>query len=137
MGRRLHAFRHPSAQHGFIHDASIDALEPIIPPTQHLLQEADLRAGKAARSPGALTTSPSSYRRQVSGRAAGTLSRKRTRPGPQGAHATTEEGVSVRGTTVGMSVPDAENEADASSGAMPRNRCPFVAPPRPLDRGFP
>src|SRR5260370_41438501 len=46
MGRRLHAIRHPSAQHGFIHHAGIDALEPIIPPTQHLLQEADLRAGK-------------------------------------------------------------------------------------------
>src|SRR5947208_2706185 len=46
MGRRFYAFRHPSAQHGFIHYASIDALEPIIPPTQHFLQEADLRAGK-------------------------------------------------------------------------------------------
>src|SRR5258707_6228988 len=46
MGRRLHAIRHPSAQHGFIHHAGIDALEPIIPPTQHLLQEADLRARK-------------------------------------------------------------------------------------------
>src|SRR3954470_20770385 len=46
MGRRLHAFRHPSAQRGLIHHASIDALEPIIPPTQHLLQETDLRARK-------------------------------------------------------------------------------------------
>src|SRR5438132_10189248 len=46
MRRRLDAFRHPSAQHGFIHHAGIDALEPIIPPTQHLLQEADLRARK-------------------------------------------------------------------------------------------
>src|SRR6516225_2752511 len=45
-GGRLDAFRHPSAQHGLIHHASIDALEPIIPPPQHLLQEADPRAGK-------------------------------------------------------------------------------------------
>src|SRR5262245_36945889 len=44
-GGRLDAFRHPSAQHGLIHDAGIDALAPIIPPPQHLLQEADLRAG--------------------------------------------------------------------------------------------
>src|SRR5262249_7534127 len=46
MRHRLYAFRHPGAQHGLIHDAGIDALEPIIPPPQHLLQEADLRAGK-------------------------------------------------------------------------------------------
>src|SRR4051812_22857416 len=46
MGSRLHAFRHPSAQHGLIHDTSIDALQPIIPPPKHLLQKADLRAGK-------------------------------------------------------------------------------------------
>src|SRR5262245_45115976 len=46
MGRRFHAVRHPSAQHGLIHDAGIDALEPMVPPPQHLLQEADLRAGK-------------------------------------------------------------------------------------------
>ena len=45
MRRRLDAFRHPRAQHGLIHHAGIDALEPIIPPPQHLLQEADLRAG--------------------------------------------------------------------------------------------
>src|SRR5215813_14677484 len=44
-GGRLDAFRHPRAQHGLIHHAGIDALEPIIPPPQHLLQEADLRAG--------------------------------------------------------------------------------------------
>src|SRR5215831_18632703 len=43
-GGRLDAFRHPRAQHGLIHHAGIDALEPIIPPPQHLLQEADLRA---------------------------------------------------------------------------------------------
>src|SRR5262245_11240300 len=46
MRRRLHALRHPSAQHRLIHHAGIDALEPIIPPPPHLLQEADLRAGK-------------------------------------------------------------------------------------------
>src|SRR5207302_11242083 len=46
MRRRLDAFRHPRAQHGLIHHAGIDALEPIVPPPQHLLQEADLRAGK-------------------------------------------------------------------------------------------
>src|SRR5437660_12899032 len=45
-GGRSDAFRHPRAQHGFIHHAGIDALEPIIPPPQHLLREADLRAGK-------------------------------------------------------------------------------------------
>src|SRR6516162_5400527 len=45
-GGRLDAFRHPGAQHGFIHHAGINALEPIIPPPQHLLQEADLRTGK-------------------------------------------------------------------------------------------
>src|SRR2546423_1041121 len=46
MRRRFHAFRHPGAQDGFVHHARIDALEPIVPPTQHLLQETDLRAGK-------------------------------------------------------------------------------------------
>src|SRR6266542_3245150 len=46
MGRRLHAFGHPSAQHGLIRYARIDALEPVIPPPKHLLQEPDLRAGK-------------------------------------------------------------------------------------------
>src|SRR5262245_27774665 len=44
-GGRLDAFRHPRAQHGLVHHAGIDALEPIIPPPKHLLQEADLRAG--------------------------------------------------------------------------------------------
>src|SRR5215813_14358213 len=44
-GGRLDAFRHPRAQHGLIHHAGIDALEPIVPPPQHLLQETDLRAG--------------------------------------------------------------------------------------------
>src|SRR5437870_8268865 len=44
-GGRFDAFRHPRAQHRLIHDAGIDALEPIVPPAQHLLQEADLRAG--------------------------------------------------------------------------------------------
>src|SRR5215471_13559829 len=43
-GGRFDAFHHPRAQHGLIHHAGIDALEPIIPPPQHLLQETDLRA---------------------------------------------------------------------------------------------
>src|SRR5262245_37347967 len=46
MGLGFYAFRHPSAQNGFSHHASIDALQPIIPPTERLLQETDLRAGK-------------------------------------------------------------------------------------------
>src|SRR5215510_140184 len=45
MGRRFDAVHHPRAQHGLIHHAGIDALEPIIPPPQRLLQETDLRAG--------------------------------------------------------------------------------------------
>src|SRR6266545_7794873 len=43
-GGRFDAFRHPRAQYGLLHDPVIDALEPIVPPPQHLLQEADLRA---------------------------------------------------------------------------------------------
>src|SRR5580704_6664492 len=46
MGCRFHAFRHPSAQDGFIHHAGMDALQPIVPPPKHFLQEADLRPGK-------------------------------------------------------------------------------------------
>src|SRR5262245_41838910 len=46
MGLRSCAFRHPGPQHGLIHDAGIDALQPIIPPAKHLLQEADLWARK-------------------------------------------------------------------------------------------
>ena len=45
-GRRFHAFHHPGAQHGLVHHAGIDALQPVVPPTQHVLQESDLRAGK-------------------------------------------------------------------------------------------
>src|SRR3954469_13175937 len=45
IGSRSDAVRHPRAQHGLVHHAGIDTLEPIIPPAQHLLQEADLRAG--------------------------------------------------------------------------------------------
>src|SRR5262249_8960243 len=44
--RRFHTVRHPGAQHWFRHDAGIDALQPIIPPTQHFLKKPDLRAGK-------------------------------------------------------------------------------------------
>src|SRR6516162_11366749 len=46
MGRRLYALRHPGAQHGLVHHAGIDALEPMVPPAQHLLEESDLRAGQ-------------------------------------------------------------------------------------------
>ena len=42
--RRPHAFLHPGAQHRLVHDAGVDALQPVIPPAQRLLQEADLRA---------------------------------------------------------------------------------------------
>src|SRR5215813_11620557 len=44
-GGRFDAFRHPRAQHGLINHAGIDALEPVIPPPEDLLQETDLRAG--------------------------------------------------------------------------------------------
>src|SRR5579872_4698503 len=45
-GCRLYAIRHPGAQHWLIHHASVDVLEPIVPPAQHFLQEADLRTWK-------------------------------------------------------------------------------------------
>src|ERR1700722_4478606 len=45
-GSRLHAVCHPGAQHGLIHHAGIKALEPVVPPPQHFLQEADLRTRK-------------------------------------------------------------------------------------------
>src|SRR5262245_21255425 len=44
-GGRLHAFRHPRTQRVLIPPAGTVALEPIVPPPQHLLQEAELRAG--------------------------------------------------------------------------------------------
>src|SRR5579863_4886532 len=46
MGCGLHAFSHPRAQDGLTHHAGIDALEPVIPPAQHLLQETDRRTRK-------------------------------------------------------------------------------------------
>src|ERR1700747_2531488 len=46
MGRRYHAVRHPRPQHRFIHHARIDALQPIIPPTQDFLEKSDLGSGK-------------------------------------------------------------------------------------------
>ena len=46
VGRRFHTFRHPRPQHRFIHHAGIDALQPIIPPTQDFLEESDLGTGK-------------------------------------------------------------------------------------------
>ena len=42
---RLMARGHPGAQHRLVHDARRLALQPVVPPAQHLLQEADLRAG--------------------------------------------------------------------------------------------
>src|SRR5262249_27778068 len=45
-GRRFHAFRHPCTQHGFIHHARIDALQPMIPPRKDCLEESYLGAGK-------------------------------------------------------------------------------------------
>src|SRR5262245_30101725 len=57
MGRRFHTFRHPGTQHGFIHHGRIDALQPIILPTQHFLEEPDLGAGKCkVRRRGAIAT---------------------------------------------------------------------------------
>ena len=43
--RRPMARGHPGAQHRLVHDARRLALQPMVPPAQHLLQEADLRAG--------------------------------------------------------------------------------------------
>ena len=42
--RGPHAFRHPCAQHGFVHHTIIKTLQPMIPPAQRLLQETDLWA---------------------------------------------------------------------------------------------
>src|SRR5690242_12663610 len=38
------AVRHPCTQHRLAHYAGIDILKPMIPPSQRLLQKADLRA---------------------------------------------------------------------------------------------
>jgi len=47
VGRRFHAFRHPRRSSlGLIHHAGIDALEPMIPPSQDFLEESDLGSGK-------------------------------------------------------------------------------------------
>ncbi len=46
IGRRPHAVGHPRAQHRLVHHAGVDALQPMIPPPQRLLQEADLRTGE-------------------------------------------------------------------------------------------
>ncbi len=42
---RRGALLQPDAVRGLGHDAAVDALEPVVPPAQRLLQEADLRAG--------------------------------------------------------------------------------------------
>ena len=36
---------HPNPKHRLAHDPRIDAFEPVVPPTQALLKEADLRTG--------------------------------------------------------------------------------------------
>ena len=45
--RRLMALGHPGAQHRLVHDARRLALQPMVPPAQHLLQEADCGPGLA------------------------------------------------------------------------------------------
>ena len=42
-----HGLLHPGAQHRLVHNAGLDALEPVIPPAQALLQKADGRTGHA------------------------------------------------------------------------------------------
>ena len=53
-GRRRDVVLHPDAQHGLVHDAGVDALEPVVPEAQRFLQVADRRSrhdlvGKAVR----------------------------------------------------------------------------------------
>src|SRR5712692_2178273 len=36
---------HPDSEHGLAHDAGIDALQPVVPPADHLAQVINLRAG--------------------------------------------------------------------------------------------
>src|SRR5688572_7285071 len=54
---RRHMILHPDAQHGLAHDAGVGALQPVIPPAQRLLQEADggtrYRLVTPAMAPGA------------------------------------------------------------------------------------
>ena len=48
VGRpRLDRVLHPDAQHRLVHDAGLDALEPVVEPAHALLQEADRRPGRA------------------------------------------------------------------------------------------
>lgn len=46
-GGRGHALLHPGADHGAFHDAVLDALEPVVPPADDLLEVPDGRAGLA------------------------------------------------------------------------------------------
>ena len=46
VGGRQHVLD-PGAQRGLVHDPGVDALEPVVPPAQALLEEADRRAGLA------------------------------------------------------------------------------------------
>ena len=46
VGRRgRHALLHPDAQHGLGHDVVVDVAQPVVPPADELLEEADGRAG--------------------------------------------------------------------------------------------
>ena len=45
LGRRRGRVLQEGAQQRLAHDARVSTLQPVIPPAQHLLQEADLRAG--------------------------------------------------------------------------------------------
>jgi hypothetical protein len=45
-GRRFHALGHPGAKHRLVHHTGVDALEPVVPPSQDFLQESDLRTGQ-------------------------------------------------------------------------------------------
>ena len=52
LRRRRHVVLHPDAQHRLVHDAGVDALEPVVPPAQRVLQEADLGTGGDLVGPG-------------------------------------------------------------------------------------
>ena len=44
-GGRRHGLLHPDAEGGLVHDPGVLALEPLVPPAQALLEEADRRSG--------------------------------------------------------------------------------------------
>ena len=47
VGQRRHVLLHPDAQRRLVHDAGVDAAQPLVPPAHRLLQKADRRAGHA------------------------------------------------------------------------------------------